>query len=255
MFRKLEFSNVTFQYKNKKILDNFNLTIKRDEKLAIVGSSGEGKTTLIRLLLRYISPHSGEIFVNKKSINEIEDWYKMIGVLSQRAHIFNRSIKDNLLVANPNAKEKDMYKALEMAGLKKFMETKTLDFVLGDEGKYISGGEKARIALARLLLRNPEIVILDEPLEGVDKLVEREVVENIKEFVKDKTLILISHRFSILSITDEFAVLENGKIVEKGKYDEHSENSLLKRFFKAEEELTKKFRKDWFYEKFFKMDI
>ncbi|MDK2906243.1 MAG: hypothetical protein PWQ66_204 [Petrotoga sp.] len=244
MFNSLEFINVVFEYEGRKILNNLNLQINRGEKLAIVGSSGEGKTTLIRLLLRYISPHSGKILVNKTPISKIENWYKTIGVLSQKTHIFNRSIRDNLLIANPKASEKEIYRALEMAGLKKFMKTKNLDTVLGDEGKYISGGERARIALARLLLRKPEFVILDEPLEGVDKIVEKEVIENIKEFVSDKTLILISHRFSILSITDEFAVLQNGKIIEKGKYDEHSENSLLKQFFKAEQELTKKFRKD-----------
>ncbi|QTA37540.1 ATP-binding cassette domain-containing protein [Thermosipho ferrireducens] len=244
MFEKIEFINLSFEYEGRKILDNFNLQIKRGEKIAIVGSSGEGKTTLIRLMLRFISPHSGKILVNEKPISEFENWYKMLGVLSQKAHIFNRSLRENLLIANPRASDKEMYEALEKAGLKKFMQTRNLDTILGNEGGFTSGGERTRIALARLLLRKPEIVILDEPLEGVDKLVEKEVIENIRDFVKDKTLILISHRFSILSLTEEFAVLENGKIIEKGKYHEHSEDSLLKQFFKAEQELTEKFRKD-----------
>jgi len=244
MFEKLEFINVTFEYEGRKILNNFNLEINRSEKLAIVGSSGEGKTTLIRLILKYITPHSGKIMVNEKPLSEFKNWYKILGVLSQRAHIFNRSLRDNLLIANPVATDKEMHEALEKAGLKKFIKTRTLDTILGSDGSYISGGERTRIALARLLLRNPELIILDEPLEGVDKLVEKEVIENIKEFVKDKTLILISHRFSILSLTDEFAVLENGKIVEKGKYHEHSNENLLKQFFRAEQELTEKFRED-----------
>lgn len=246
MFEKLEFIDVTFEYEGRKILDNFNLVINRGEKIAIVGSSGEGKTTLIRLILKFITPNSGKILVNGKSLLEFENWYKIIGVLSQKTHIFNRTLRDNLLIANPNATDKELYKALEKAGLKKFMETRTLDTILGSDGRNISGGEKTRIALARLLLRNPELIILDEPLEGVDKLVEKEVIENIKEFVKDKTLLLISHRFSILSLTDEFAVLENGRIVEKGQYHEHSSESLLKQFFKAEQELTEKFRRDDF---------
>ncbi|SHH23590.1 ATP-binding cassette domain-containing protein [Thermosipho atlanticus] len=243
MFEKLEFIDVSFEYEGRKILDNFNLEITRGEKVAIVGSSGEGKTTFIKLVLKYISPHKGKILVNGKPLSEFEEWYKILGVLSQRAHIFNRTLRDNLLIANPNATEKEMYRALELAGLKKFMQNRDLDTVLGSDGGNISGGERTRIALARLLLREPEIVILDEPLEGVDKLVEKEVINNIRDFVKDKTLILISHRFSILSLTDEFAVLENGKIVERGKYHEHSQDSLLKRFFKAEQELTEKFRK------------
>ena len=236
MFEKLEFIDVTFEYEGRKILDNFNLVINRGEKIAIVGSSGEGKTTLIRLILKFITPNSGKILVNGKSLLEFENWYKIIGVLSQKTHIFNRTLRDNLLIANPNATDKELYKALE----------KALDTILGSDGRNISGGEKTRIALARLLLRNPELIILDEPLEGVDKLVEKEVIENIKEFVKDKTLLLISHRFSILSLTDEFAVLENGRIVEKGQYHEHSSESLLKQFFKAEQELTEKFRRDDF---------
>ncbi|MBB6061582.1 ABC-type transport system involved in cytochrome bd biosynthesis fused ATPase/permease subunit [Thermosipho japonicus] len=244
MFEKLEFINVNFSYKGRKIINNLNFEIKNGEKISIVGSSGEGKSTLIKLILRYINPDSGHILVNGKPLNSIENWYEIVGVLSQRTHIFNRSIRDNLLIAKHDATDKELYNALEFAGLSDFLKIRTLDTILGEEARNISGGERARISLARLILRNPEFVILDEPLEGVDKLVEKEVINNIKVFVEDKTLILISHRFSILSLTDEFAVLENGELKEKGKFSEHSDKSLLKKFFKAEQELTEKFRGD-----------
>ncbi|NUU95487.1 ABC transporter [Marinitoga sp. 1135] len=242
----ISFENVEYKYNETVILDNFNLQINKGEKIALVGSSGEGKTTIIRLLLKFLTPQKGRILIENNDLKDIpdEEWYRRIGVLSQNAHIFNRTLRENLLIAKPSATDKELLEALERSGLKKFLEKRNgLETQLGSKGVAISGGERTRIALTRLLLKDPEFLILDEPLEGVDKLVEKEVIENIRNFIKDKTLLLISHRFSILSLTEEFAVLQDGKIVEKDKFHNFSENSLLKKFFKAENELTEKFRR------------
>jgi len=243
MFERLELRGIRYEIDGREILKGVNLEIKKGEKIAIVGKSGSGKTTLLRIILGLIEPSSGNVLINGKDLRSYsrEEICSMAGMLSQRSHIFSRSLRDNLLLAKPDASDEEIVKALKKAGLGDFLEKRSLDDAVGEDGSLVSGGERARIALARLMLRDPELVILDEPLEGVDKEVELSIVRNIEEFVKNKTLILVSHRLSMLSLAEEYVILEDGVITRKGKLDEHSSDGLLKKFIDAEKKMTKKF--------------
>lgn len=246
MFERLELQNIHYEASDREILKGVNLEVKRGERVAIVGRSGSGKTTLLRIILGLLEPSSGSVLINGKDLKSYskEEICSMASMLSQRSHIFSRPLRDNLLLAKPDASDEEIVEALKKAGLEDFLKNRSLEDVLGEDGSLISGGERARIALSRLILRDPELVILDEPLEGVDKEVEMSIVKNIEKFVKNKTLILVSHRLSMLSLAEEYVVLEEGIITEKGKLSEHSSDSLLKKFIDAEKKMTKKFMEE-----------
>lgn len=243
MFERLVLQEVRYEIDGKEILKGASLEVSRGQRIAIVGKSGSGKTTLLRIALGLIMPTSGRVLLNGEDVFRMsrEKICETVGMLSQRSHIFSRTLRDNLLLAKPDATDEEIVRALELAGLKEFLEKRSLDAHLGESGDFISGGERARIALARLVLRDPDLVIMDEPLEGVDKEVEREVVENIKKFVENKTLVIVSHRFSILSLADEFALLEDGRISYLGKFEDSRKEGLIARFIEAEREMTRKF--------------
>ncbi|OQY09638.1 MAG: ABC transporter [Marinitoga sp. 4572_148] len=244
-FKIIKFENVKFKYENRLILNGLNLEIKKGDKLAIVGPSGEGKSTILKLLSKLIKPDSGKIYVDNIDLNDISDniWYENIGILSQSTHIFNRSLIENIKIGKGNASNEEIKKAIEFSGLNKFVEKNGVDTILGKNGLFLSGGERARVALARIFLKNPELLILDEPLEGVDKENENSIIKNINEFVKNKTVILVSHRFTILTLAKEFAVLKDGKIMEKNNFKSMNENGILKKYYQLELNNLKEFNR------------
>ncbi|SHF32677.1 ABC transporter [Marinitoga hydrogenitolerans DSM 16785] len=244
-FKIIKFKNIKFKYENRLILNDLNLEIKKGDKLAIVGPSGEGKSTILKLLSKLITPVSGKIYVDNIDLNDISDdiWYENIGMLSQNTHIFNRSFIENIKIGKRNASDEEIKKAIKFSGLNKFVEKNGVDTLLGKNGLFLSGGERTRVALARIFLKNPKLLILDEPLEGVDKENESSILKNIDKFVKDKTVILVSHRFTILSLAKEFAILKDGKIIEKNKFKSMSKNGILKKYYQLELNNLKEFNR------------
>ncbi len=237
---EIEIRDVEFSYGENKILDRVNIKIKRGEKVALIGKSGEGKTTLVKIITGGEIPQKGKALMNGEEICRVENVYEKVGVMSQNSHIFNRSIKENITMGR-EVKEEKFERMLEMSGVKSFLNNtkEGLEKNAGQNGSNLSGGQRVRIALARMMISDPEIIILDEPLEGVDKIKEEEVIGNIRKYTENKTLIIISHRFSILSMATRIIGIEKGKVVLDDKKEKAlRDGTILKEFFDAEKRMT-----------------
>ncbi len=212
----LQLNDVSFRYPDQQnwVLKNISLTIPQGSKIAIVGVSGSGKTTLLHLLMRYYDPDQGRILLAEHNLKQLDADQLMtcFGVLSQRSQLFAASIKQNLLIAKPNALATELDAAIQAAGLEKFISylPEGLDTWVGESGVKVSGGEARRIALARLYLKNAPILILDEPTEGLDSDTERDVFKALAIFSKDKTVIMVTHREAGLGLVDVVYGMEQG---------------------------------------------
>jgi len=231
---KIEYKDVYVKIGDNEILKGIDLTIPKKLKLGIVGLSGSGKTTLIKLLPRLIKDYEGSIKIDNIEIKEykLNSLRKNIGVLSQEVFIFNDTLRNNLLIAKPDATDEEIYEALKKAKAD-FVEKlpNRLDTILGEKGSILSGGEKQRLAIARLFLKDPQILIIDEGTSALDLETEDYIISEIEKHFKDRTIILITHRLSILKIADLIVVMENGKIIERGKIEElKSRGGLFTKF-------------------------
>lgn len=226
----LEFKDVSFRYPNRKryILQHFNLTVRTGEKIAFVGENGAGKTTLIKLLLRFYDVTDGEILVNGINIKHLnlEKWYSMIGVLFQEFIKYQFSFKENVYFGNKKEVNNiDLLKeAIKKSGAYEFVKDLPLkyDQTVGKmfkDGVDLSGGQWQKLALARTFFKNAPILILDEPTSAIDAKAEYEIFQRVQELQKDKTVIIISHRFSTVRNADRILVLDEGKIIEEGNHE------------------------------------
>lgn len=226
----IEFRNVSFRYPKteRDILKNFYLIIQPGEKIALVGENGAGKTTIIKLLLRFYDVIDGEILINGVNIKELslEQWHKYIGALFQDFIKYQFTFRENVAFGNLEEKDKEelLKAAISKSGAADYLKNLPdgLDQVLGkmfDGGIDLSGGQWQKLALARAFFRNAPILILDEPTSAIDAKAEYEIFENVQKLQKDKTVIIISHRFSTVRNADRILVLDNGKIVEEGSHD------------------------------------
>ncbi len=218
--------NVSFSYhqKEKTFIEDLTLNIKYGSKVAFVGLSGSGKTTVAKLIMNLWSEDKGERYLDQHNYHDLsqEVLWRHIGMLEQKPYFFNASIRENLSLATSLASDDELWKALENVKLeKKVRELKNgLDEVLGENGAGLSGGEKTRLALARLVLRNPSILILDEPYRGLDEKTKNDVSTFIQEWSKGKTQILITHEFNHLEDYDTIYTFKAGSIIEFGTHDE-----------------------------------
>lgn len=214
----LHLHDVSFAYTEPMVLKNLSLHIPHGKKIAIIGVSGSGKTTLLQLLIRAHDVQQGEILlgdVNLKQLNH-DELLGCIGVLSQRSQLFAATIKDNLLIAKPHASVTELNAAINFAGLTQFIG-RLPDGVhtwVGESGAKISGGEARRIALARLYLKNPPILLLDEPTEGLDADTERDVLTALANFADHKTLVMVTHRAVGLELVNVVYRIEQGVLTE-----------------------------------------
>jgi ATP-binding cassette subfamily C protein CydC len=196
----LRLNNISFRYSPQSnwVLKNFSLDLPQGKKIALMGSSGSGKTTLLQLLIRAYIPEQGEILLGNQAINQLnhDELLRCFGVLSQRSQLFAATIKNNLLIAKPQATEVELTAAIAFAGLTSLVQKlpEGINTWVGESGVKVSGGEARRIALARLYLKNPPILLLDEPTEGLDAETEREILTALLSFAKDKTLLMATHR-------------------------------------------------------------
>ena len=219
----IEFKNVSFSYDSKRnVLNKINFKIPSGSSLAIVGPTGAGKSTISRLLFRFYDVSSGSILVNGKDIRDITQvsLRKNIGVVPQDTVLFNDTIYYNLSYGKINADEKEIWEVARRAKLSELIKTLPdgMSTVVGERGLKLSGGEKQRVAIARTLLKNPPILILDEATSSLDTLTEKEIKVSLNNLAKKRTSIIIAHRLSTIVDADKILVFEKGKIIEQGTH-------------------------------------
>ena len=222
---ELVIKNLTFGYEeNREVLKDISLTVGAGKMLGIVGKSGAGKSTLANLITRLYDPTSGDIYLDGINIRDMAfcDLRKSIAMVSQETFIFSGTIFDNIAYANKDADRKTVLEAAFSAGAHDFIckLPDGYDTAVGAGGRSLSGGEKQRISIARAILANPKILILDEATAAVDTETERKIQASLARLTKNRTTLSIAHRLSTLRDADELIVLEDGKIVEQGTHSE-----------------------------------
>ncbi len=216
------FKDVNFSYKDQKfdVLKNINLTIKKGEKIGIIGKIGSGKSTLAKLLLNLYEPSKGSVLVDNTDIRQIDpvDLRRSIGYVPQEPFLFMGSIKDNITIGEQYATDEQILKASKISGVHDFLgkHESGYDLIVGERGEGLSGGERQSVTLARAILSDPNILVLDEPTNMMDELSENTFKKNLATIVKDKTVIIVTHKPSLLSIVDRLIVVEDGKVVADG---------------------------------------
>ena len=218
----IQFNAVSFQYPDSErtVLNSVDLSIPANNKVAIVGQTGSGKSTLIQLLTRYWDPKRGVISIAGIDLTQWNESQlrESISVVSQRVDILNGSLRDNLLIAKPQASDEELQGILTSVGLEKLLEDNALDAWLGDGGRQLSGGEKRRIGIARAILHDAPILLLDEPTEGLDKQTEKSIMALFEQHFEGRTVIFITHRLIGLEKMDSIVLIEQGEIVEQGSH-------------------------------------
>lgn len=220
----IEFKNVSFNYTDiKKLIDNLSFKIESNSKVAFVGESGSGKSTIIKLIIGFIKYTDGKILIDSKELSSLNlnTLYDNITYVSQEAPIFDGSLRENLIFDKDISDEK-ILEVLKIVCLEKFYNRleNGLDTELGEKGIRMSGGERQRVALARLFFDNSKIIILDEATSAIDNIIEKKVMNNIINLLNDKTLIIIAHRLETIKNVDNIYVLYDGMIKENGTYEE-----------------------------------
>lgn len=240
----IKFDKVSFAYNQNMIINEIDLVFKENQRIGIVGKSGSGKSTIIDLLLGFINPSSGSIFINDKEIDKlsIKSLRNLIGFVPQSIFLFNHSISKNIYIDKKYNKE-----LIEMLSriclLKDFLEENNLDIKndkIGDNGKSLSGGQKQRIGIARALYNNPKVLILDEATSALDTFNQNKILSNIFEFTSVNIIILITHNINLLKNFDNIYLLDKGNIEAKGDFHYLSTNSLLFKELTVSKEIKKK---------------
>ena len=222
----IETKDLSFTYpeRQNRALENLNLIIQKGQKVAILGKTGSGKSTLLQLLVRNYDANQGELFLAGKPIADYaEDTLRsQFCFLTQRVHVFSDTLRQNLQFASAvNISDEKMIEVLNQVGLGKLLEQEQgLDIWLGDGGRPLSGGEQRRLGLARILLNDAPILLLDEPTEGLDRETERQILRLILAHAENKTLIMVTHRLTAIEQFDELFVIDEAKLIEKGTYAE-----------------------------------
>jgi ATP-binding cassette, subfamily C, bacterial CydC len=222
----LEFDKVSFAYEagGQPVFEDISFTLEPGRRVAVVGPTGAGKSTLVGLILRFWDPTAGGIFLGGNDLREYaqDDVRGLIGVVSQDTHVFNDTLRANLLLARPDATDEDLRSVLALAQLSVFVERLPdgLQSPLGEQGQKLSGGERQRLSIARTLLKDAPLLVLDEPTANLDPVTERELLDAVYGLMRDRTTLVITHRLVRMEEMDEIMVLEGGRIVERGTHRE-----------------------------------
>ncbi|WP_337822077.1 ABC transporter ATP-binding protein [Amycolatopsis sp. A1MSW2902] len=221
---KLEFADVRFCYPTRRTpaLDGLSLSVAPGERVAVVGRSGAGKSTLLGLLMRYFDVDAGSVRVDDRDIREfpLVDLRALIGVVSQDTYLFHGTIRENLLLAKPDATDEEIDRAVAAAQVSDFIARlpRGFDSVVGDRGLKLSGGERQRIAIARALLKDAPVLVLDEPTSSIDAANEAEITQTLTELTRGRTTVVIAHRLSTVRDADRIVVMDSGRVVEFGSH-------------------------------------
>ena len=221
---KIEFKNVDFSYGQSKILDKISFTIKKGQSVALVGSSGSGKTTIANLLNGFYNSDSGSISIDGMEISSItrESLYKKISIVTQESILFNDTIMNNIRIGDLDSIDGDIINAAKEANAHEFIleQNEKYDTNIGDYGGKLSGGQKQRITIARAMLKSPSILILDEATSSLDSESEKKIQDAIDKLMLDKTSLIIAHKFSTIRKCDKIILIDKGRIVAEGTHDE-----------------------------------
>jgi ATP-binding cassette, subfamily B, bacterial MsbA len=222
--REIRFENIDFSYDQNKVLENFSLTLKKGQTVAIVGPSGSGKTTVANLLNRFYDIDKGNLTLDGIPINIIKkkSLYQLTGMVTQDAILFHDSIQNNIALGNPNASLEEIKKAAKIANATEFIDKLEhgYDTLIGEGGNKLSGGQKQRLSIARAVLKDPDILILDEATSALDTASEKLVQQALENLMKNRTSLVIAHRLSTIQKADLIVVLSQGKIIEMGTHQE-----------------------------------
>ena len=220
----IEFRNIGFRYGKRRIFENFNLKINKNEKIALVGYSGSGKTTLIKLLYRLYDPNEGEILIDGRDIRDFkqESLRSELSIVPQEGILFDDTIYSNIAFSKPGAGRKEVMAAMKFAQLDSITKSfpKKENTIVGERGIKLSGGEKQRVSIARAILANKRVLILDEATSHLDSKTEHDIQQDLKELMKDRTSIIIAHRLSTIMHADKIVVMEKGNIVQIGTHSQ-----------------------------------
>jgi len=225
-FGSIELQDIHFSYPSRpsvEILKGLNFTIEPGQKIAIVGTSGTGKSTLAQLMMRFYEPSQGKILMGDYNIQDISvgNWRKMVALVPQEVLLFGGSIRENIAYGKPDATEQEIHQAAEQAYAKEFIESfpEKWDTLVGERGVKLSGGQRQRIAIARAILKDPKFLILDEATSALDSESEKWVQSALEELMKNRTSLIIAHRLSTIRSADKIIVMDSGKIVEMGSHE------------------------------------
>jgi len=226
-FGQIKVQNLEFSYPSRpsvQIIKGINFTIEPGQKVAIVGTSGTGKSTLAQLFMRFYEPNAGSISLGDRTIADIDitEWRKMVALVPQEVLLFGGTIRENIAYGKPGATQAEIESAAELAYAKEFVESfpEKWDTMVGERGVKLSGGQRQRIAIARAILKNPKFLLLDEATSALDSESEKWVQSALEELMKNRTSLIIAHRLSTIRSADLIIVMEEGRIVESGSHEE-----------------------------------
>ncbi|EHR79355.2 ABC transporter [Thermococcus litoralis DSM 5473] len=229
---EIEFKDVYLTYHTgKTVLKGLNLKIRPEEKVLITGPPGSGKSTLLKLIARFYEPEKGEVLIDGVDVRKIKTscLRKIVAYVPQEPFIFNRSIRENIALAKPDASLEEIIRAAKIAKIHDFISSLPdgYDTVVGEKGVTLSGGQRQRIALARALLLEPKIILLDDPVSNLDAKTEESLIADLRDILKGKTAVIVSQRLSMVRLVDRVIVIVDGRIVEDGKPEELAEKGGL----------------------------
>ena len=222
-FKKIQFNNVTFKYPNtdKPALSDITFQMDSGSTIVLIGPSGAGKSTLMSLLLKFMPPTTGDIFIDDKLLEQLnsENWRNQIAWVPQQPYLFHSSLMNNIRIADPKASQEQVEQAIEHAHLTEFVSTLADGYntIIGERGERLSGGQAQRLALARAFLKDAPLLILDEPTAHLDPVLDEKLTDSLKRLTQDKTALVTAHRFSTVFQADQVLVLENGFLMEAGQ--------------------------------------
>lgn len=239
----IECNHVSFQYSSEpQLINDFNINVYQGEKIAILGPSGAGKSTLLKMIQGALEPTSGEVLLNGRKANEIQRSIpKMLSVLNQKAYLFHTSVLNNIRLGNPEASDEEVYEVAKMVGLHEMIKKLPNGYAtnMKETGQRFSGGERQRIALARILLQKTPVVIMDEPTVGLDPITENKLLETIFSTLKGKTIIWVTHHLAGMDKMDRIIFMDQGNITMSGSHQQLLDIERYKRLYELDHPLNK----------------